>query len=137
MGPPSRISCSICSRRDGWTDKRLAPLASLFVRRWTTGFGAILRSARKHFDEIVVQSVIELALKMPGELGMIEVAGMNRQHVGVNGDGRVLQIDQNFDGAAGFARGKGEQGMIVELEVFLNHSEFAGAGHASILLRMV
>ena len=91
------------------------------------GDGAILRGAGKHFDEIVVQAVIELALKMPGELGMIEVAGMNRQNVGVNRDGGVLQIDQNFDHAAIFARGKGEQRMIVELEVFLNHSEFAGA----------
>jgi hypothetical protein len=52
---------------------------------------------------------------------------MNREHVGVNRDGRVLQINQNFDQAVIFARGKGEQRMIVELEVFLNHPEFAGA----------
>jgi hypothetical protein len=51
---------------------------------------------------------------MPGELGMIEVAGMNRKHVGVHRDGRVLQIDQHFDYAVVLARGKGEQRMLVE-----------------------
>src|ERR1035437_339555 len=137
MGPRSRISRSICSRRDDWTGNALAPLGSLSGRHRATGDGAILRSANEHLDEIVVQGVIELALKMPGELGMIEIAGMNWEYVGVNWDGRVLQINQNFDHAAIFARRKGEQRMIVELEVFLNHSEFAGACHASILLRMV
>src|SRR5208337_341644 len=122
MGPRSRISCSICSRMDN----ALASLVSLSDRHWAAGYGAILRGAGKHLDEIVVQSVVELALKMPGELGTIEVALMNREHVGVNRDGRVLQIDQNFDSAVVLARGKGEQRMIVELEVFLNHPEFAG-----------
>ena len=92
----------------------LASLASLSGRHRAARDGAILRGAGKHFDEIVVQAVVELALKMPGELGMIEVAGMNREHVGVNRDGRVLQIDQNFDNAVVFARGKGEQRMIVQ-----------------------
>src|ERR1700687_1467276 len=113
MGPRWRISCSICSR----TDNALASLASVSGRHRAAGDGAILRGAGKHFDEIVVQPVVELALKMPSELGMIEVAGMNRKHVGVNRDGRVLQIDQNFDSAVVFARGKGEQRMIVELQV--------------------
>src|SRR5208282_401742 len=135
MGPRSRISRSICSRTDNWADKALAPLASLSGRHRTAGDGAILRGADEHFDEIVVQSVVKLALKMPSELRVIEVAIMNRKHVGVHRDGRVFQIDQNFDRAAIFARGKGEQGMIVELEVVLNHPEFAGARHASILLR--
>src|ERR1019366_641409 len=110
MGPRWRISCSICSR----TDNALASLTSLSGRHQAAGDGAILRGAGKHFNEIVVQAVVELALKMPGELGMIEVAGMNREHVGVNRDGRVLQIDQNFDNAVVFARGKGEQRMIVQ-----------------------
>ena len=98
-------------------DNALASLAALPGRHRTAVNGAILRGAGKHFDEIVVQSVVELALKMPGELGMIEVARMNRKYVGVNRDSRVPQIDQNFDNAAVLARGKGEQRMIVALQV--------------------
>ena len=117
MGPRWRISRSICSRTGNWTDNALAPLASLSGRHRAVGDGAILRGAGKHFDEIVVQGVVELALKMPGELGMIEVAGMNRKHVSVNRDGRVFQIDQNFDSAVVLACGKGKQRMIVEPQV--------------------
>ena len=61
---------------------------------------------------------------------------MNREHVGVNRDRRVFQVDQNFDDSVIFTRGKSEQRMLVELEVFLNHPEFAGARHASILLKL-
>jgi hypothetical protein len=51
---------------------------------------------------------------------MIEVARMNREHVGVNRDGRVLQIDQNLDHPVIVARGKGEQRVLVELQVIAN-----------------
>jgi hypothetical protein len=71
----------------------------------------------KHFDEIVMQAVVELVLQMPGELGMIQIAGMNGEHVGVNGEGGVFQVNQNFDDAILLARGKGEQGMLVKAEV--------------------
>ena len=60
----------------------------------------ILRRVREHFYKVVVQSVVELALQMPGKLGMVEIAGVNGEHVGVNGDGGILQVDQNFYGAA-------------------------------------
>src|ERR1035437_8748663 len=117
MGPRWRISSSICSRTDNWTDNVLALLASLSGRHRAAGNGAILRGADKHFDEIVVQAVVQLVLKMPGKLGMIEVARVNRKHVGVNRDGRVFQIDQNFDSAVVLACGKGKQRMIVKLQV--------------------
>ncbi len=96
---------------------------------------AILRSAGKHFDEIVVQSVVDLALKMPCELRMIEVAGVDRKHVGMNGHWRVLEVDEHFDPTVIFARRKSEQRMLVKFEVLLHGSELAGARHASILLR--
>ena len=60
--------------------------------------------AGKHLDEVVVQSVVQLALQMPCELRMIEIAGMNREHVGVNRYGRVLQIDQDFYSTVVLAR---------------------------------
>ena len=55
-------------------------------------------------------------LQVPGELRMIEIAGDESKHVGVNRDGRVLEIDQNFDLSVIFAGGKSEQGMIVEAQ---------------------
>lgn len=77
----------------------------------------ILRRAGKHFNEIVVQAVVKLVLEMPGELGMVEIAGMKRKHVSVDGDGAILQVDQDFDGSVIFARGKSEQWMLVETQV--------------------
>src|SRR5271165_3783572 len=123
MGPRRRISRSICSRMDK---------ASSFLAFLSAEHRAILRGTEKHFDEIVVQSVIELVLQMPGELRMIEVAGMDRKHIGVNGDGRVLQVDQNFDRSTVLARGKGEQRMLIELQMV--EDSLQGIGHASIVL---
>ena len=73
-------------------------------------------------------------LQVPGELRVIEVAGMNRKHVGVNRDRRVLQIDQHFDNAVVLARGKGKQRMIVELQVIENFLQGAGVWHGFIVL---
>jgi len=95
----------------------LTSLCRVFSSRCARTTGAILRSVGKHFDEIVMQAVVELVLQMPGELGMIQIAGMNGEHVGVNGEGGVFQVNQNFDDAILLARGKGEQGMLVQAEV--------------------
>jgi hypothetical protein len=103
-------------------------------RRLAAGDGAILRSAGKHFDEIVVQSVIELALEMPRELGMIKIAGMDLEYVGVDRDYRILQIDQNFDKAIVLASREGKQRVIVELQVIENLLQGVGVGHRFIVL---
>ena len=88
----------------------------------------------KHFDEIIVQSIVELVLQVPGELGMVQIAGMHFEHVGGNRDGRVLQIDQNFDPAIVLARGKCEQRMIIELQVIKDFPQSSGVGHRIIVL---
>lgn len=72
----------------------------------TAGHDAILRGADKHFDEIVVEAVIDLPLKMPGELRVIEIARMDWKDVLMYGHGRVLQIDQNLNDAIRFPGGK-------------------------------
>ena len=77
----------------------------------------VLGCVGKHFDEVVMQAVVELALQVPGELGVIQVSGMDREHVGMDGNRRVLQVDQNLDDAIRFARGESQQGMVVESEV--------------------
>lgn len=95
----------------------------------------ILRRVGEHFYEVVVQSVVELALQMPGKLGMVEIASMNGKHVGVNGDGGIFQIDQNFYGAIVFADGEGEERMLVEPQVIADFFDRAGIRHRFIVLR--
>ena len=63
----------------------------------------VLRGVGEHFYEVIVESVVELALQMPGKLGMVQIAGVNGEHVGVNGDGGILQVDQDFNGTVSFA----------------------------------
>jgi len=126
MGPCWRISCAIISR----TDKTLVFLSGWRRAAWDS---TLLRSVGKHFDEIVMQAIVELALQMPCELGMLEVAGMNRKYVGVHRDGRVLQVDQHFDYTVVLARGKSQQRMLVEPQVIIDFLQ--GVGHGSIVLR--
>ena len=132
IGPRSRISRSIFSRRDNRLASLVFPTRSAIYR---VLHGAILRSAAKHFNEIVVQAVVDLALKMPGELGLIEIAGVNGKHVGMNRHGQILQIDDHLDHAIIFARRENEQRMLVEFKVLLHSGEFTGARHVAILLR--
>jgi hypothetical protein len=71
---------------------------------------------------------------VPGELGVVEVTGMNREYVGVNRNGRILQIDQNFDRAVVLARGKGEKRMFVQPQVIKDFPQGVGIRHGSIVL---
>lgn len=94
----------------------------------------ILRRVGEHFYEVIVQSVVELALQMPGKLRMVEIASVNGKHVGVNGDGGILQVDQNFYGAIVFADGEGEQRMLVEPQVLADFFDRVGSRHRFIVL---
>src|SRR5271168_3332806 len=58
--------------------------------------GAVLRGADEHFDEVVVQRVVELALEAPLELMVVEVAGMEIEVIGVDRDGCVFESDDEF-----------------------------------------
>ena len=63
----------------------------------STALGAILRGADEHFDEVVVQRIIELALEVPFELRMVEVAGMELKVIGMDRDGHVFESDGEFN----------------------------------------
>jgi len=80
-----------------------------------------------------MERVVELALQVPGKLRLVEVAGMDGKAVGVDWDGRVLEIDQDLDHAAGFLGRKSKQRMIVEAEVLANLPQLLGIGHQAIL----
>jgi len=98
--------------------------------------GPILRRADEHFDEIVVQTVVDLPLQMPGKLRMLEIARMDWQHVGMHGHGGVLEINQNLDGAVGLASRKRQQRMIVEAQVIQNLGKIWRVGHGNIVVEL-
>ena len=94
---------------------------------------AVLGSADEHFDEIVVEGVVELALKLPGKLRAVKIAGMDREHVGVHGGDGIFQIDQDLDESVGFPGREVEQWMVVEAQVVENFGELRGVGHGDIV----
>jgi len=96
----------------------------------------ILRRANEHFDEIVVEAVVDLALKMPGKLRVIEIARMDCKGIRMHRHGRILQIDQNLDETVCFARGKCEKWMLVESEVVENLRKLRGVGHGNIVVEL-
>ena len=67
-------------------DFLLDPLAECVHSPFSAALGAVLRRADKHFDEVVVQGVVELALEAPFKLLVVEVAGMKIEIIGVHGE---------------------------------------------------
>jgi hypothetical protein len=87
---------------------------SLFFQ---SSLGAVLWRANKHLHKVIVQRVIKLALKAPFELGMIEVAGMQVEIVGVYGNGCVFELNNDFYAVAFAPSGKIQEGVLVELKL--------------------
>ena len=75
---------------------------------------AILRRAGKHLDQIIVQAIVKLALECPFELGMVKIAGMHFEAVGVHRDGRIFEVDEDFNCVTFFLGLKVEERMFVE-----------------------
>ena len=71
----------------------------------------LLRIARKHLDDVIVQAVVQLLLEGPGKLWVIDLAGIERHHVNV----KTFQpaTDINGDAFAGRARFENKQRMFV------------------------
>jgi len=47
----------------------------------------VLRCAGEHLNEVVVQRIVQLALKVPVKLRMFKIARMNGESIRVNRDG--------------------------------------------------
>ena len=62
----------------------------------TSPLGKILRRANEHLDQIVVQTIVQLTLKCPLELWMVEVARMKFEGVSMNWNGRILEPNQDL-----------------------------------------
>src|ERR1700679_2043545 len=61
---------------------------------------SILRRAYKHFDEVIMQRVIQLPLKAPFEVGMVEVARMKIEVIRMNRNRCVFELNDDFHALA-------------------------------------
>jgi hypothetical protein len=82
--------------------------------------GAILRSADEHFDEVIVQGIVELALKAPFKLSIVEVAGMHIKIISVHRHGWIFELNNHFHAISLGTRRKIQQWMLVKAELIEN-----------------
>ena len=94
----------------------------------------ILWRADEHFNEVIVQAVVNLVLQVPFKLRMIQIASVDRKNIGMHRKIRVIQIDQDLDGPVVVARRKGKKRMLVAPEVIANLLQVRGVSHPDILL---
>jgi hypothetical protein len=78
---------------------------------------SVLWRADEHLDEVIVQGIVELALKAPLELRVIQIAGVKIEVVGVDGNAFVLKLDDDFNSLAFGSRGEVQKGMLVEAKL--------------------
>src|SRR5260370_22383979 len=82
--------------------------------------GAILRSADEHFDEVIVQGIVELALKAPFKLSMVEVARVHIKVISVHRHGWIFELNDYFHAISLGACRETQQRMLVEAELIEN-----------------
>src|SRR5579862_6063089 len=103
--------------------------------RWQPSCILPLRVARKHFDHIVVQAVVELALEGPRELLIFDFSRPQQELVGVHLDARRPEANFHFDAVRRLVRVKGEERMLVPRQLDLHFFEklaqdrIAGSSH--------
>jgi len=104
-----------------------------------SSIGSILRSADEHFDEVVVQCIIELALKTPFELRMIEIARMQVEVVSVHRHGWIFELNNYFHAISLRTRRKIKQGMLVKTQLVENaiQASISSFGHNGIVKQVL
>ena len=82
-----------------------------------------------------MKAVVELPLKTPLELRVVQIAGMHVEIVSVHRNRRVPELDDEFDAFSLGAGGKVQQWMFVEAKLGLDavKAGAGGIGHAPIL----
>ena len=97
--------------------------------------GAILRSADEHFDEVIVQGIVELALKAPFKLSIVEVAWVHIKIISVHRHGWIFELNNYFHAISLGARRKIQQRMLVKTELIENaiQASIDSFGHKSIV----
>jgi hypothetical protein len=81
-----------------------------------------------------MQRVVELALEAPFELRVIEIARMQIEIVGVNGNALVFERDDDFNSLALGPRRKIQQRMFVECELSKDAVESRGGLSHPVIL---
>ena len=76
-----------------------------------------MRRADKHFDQIVMQAIVELALQTPFELRIVQVTWMQIEIIRVHRDGRILELNDEFYSIALGASREVEQWMLVKTQL--------------------
>ncbi len=97
--------------------------------------GAILRSADEHFDEVIVQGIVELALKAPFKLSIVEIARVHIKIIGVHRHGWIFELNNYFHAISFSARRKIQQRMLVKAELIENtiQASIDSFGHNAIV----
>jgi hypothetical protein len=72
-----------------------------------------------------VQTIVELTLECPLELWMVEIAWVHLEVVSVHRDGRILELDDDFNPIIFVASGEVEQRMLVETQLSEHTSQAA------------
>ena len=77
----------------------------------------VLRRANEHFDQIIVQRVVKLALEGPLELRMIQIAGMKLKIICMHRYCGILELNDDFHSIAFSPRREVQQRMLIELQL--------------------
>jgi hypothetical protein len=91
-----------------------------FQLRFLSEVGVVafcLGGAGEHFDEVVVEAVVELALEAPLELFVLKVSRMYVEVVDVDRCCGVFETDADLDGIALGTSVEGEERVFVEAEL--------------------
>jgi hypothetical protein len=75
-----------------------------------------------------MQRVVELTLKSPFELRVVEIAGVQNEIISVDGNGGILELDDDFDSFAFGTRREVKQGMLVKAQLEKDAIEARGGG---------
>jgi hypothetical protein len=114
-------------------------MAGFILAGFILPISAVLRRADEHLDKVIMQRIVELALETPLELGMVEIARMQIEGIGMDWDSSILELDDDFDAFAFGAGGEVQQGMFVKLELREDAVEtgIGGFGHAVIVVQTI
>src|SRR4029077_12624641 len=74
----------------------------------------VLRCSDEHLNEVVMERIVELPLKLPLELRMVEVTLVQIVGIDVYGHGAMRELNNHLYAFSLGARVKAHEGMLVE-----------------------
>ena len=85
-----------------------------------------------------MQSIVELPLETPFELGIIQIARVQIEIIGMNGDALIFELDDDLNTVALGTRREVQQGMFVQMQLREHaiEADMSGFWHHAILAEM-